>query len=68
MKWVAAFGAFWYDFLVGDSIVLAIGGVGTLVLGYLVARTADEAVPQVIVPAAVLLTLFASLPWLWGRK
>ncbi len=68
MKWLAAFGAFWYDFLVGDSIVLAIGGVGTLVLGYLVARTGGEAVPQVIVPAAVLLTLFASLPWLWGRK
>jgi len=68
VKWLAAFGAFWYDFIVGDSIVLAIGGVGTLVLGYLVARTTGEAVPQVIVPLAVLLTLFASLPWLWGRK
>ncbi len=68
MKFIAAFGAFWYDFLVGDSIVLAIGGVGTLVLGYLVARTAGDALPQVIVPAAVVVTLLASLPWLWGRR
>ena len=30
MKFLKGFGYFWYDFIVGDSIVLAIGGVGAL--------------------------------------
>ena len=68
MKWIAAFGAFWYDFIVGDSIVLAIGGVGSLILGYLVAQTGLELAEQLIVPAAVIATLVASLPWLWARR
>jgi hypothetical protein len=67
VKWLVAFGAFWYDFIVGDSIVLAIGGVATLVLGYLAVRTMGEAAPQVIMPAVVLVTLLASLP-LWSRR
>ena len=67
MKWIAAFGAFWYDFIVGDSIGLAIGGVGALILGYLVAQTGSELAEQLIVPVAVIATLVASLPWLWAH-
>jgi hypothetical protein len=64
VKYLVAFGAFWYDFIVGDSIVLAIGGVGVLVLGYFGARLMTEELPQFLVPAAVVLTLVASIPGL----
>ncbi len=67
MKYLAAFGLFWYDFIVGDSIVLALGGVGVLALGFIAARVTMEAVPQFLVPAAVVLTLVASIPGLRRR-
>ena len=68
MKWVVAFGAFWYDFIVGDSAVLAIGGVGVLLLGYVATHAALEAVAQFLVPIAVVITLVGSLPGLrWPR-
>ena len=67
MKWLVAFGAFWYDFIVGDSIILAIGGVGVLVLGFIATRTTGEPLPQLLVPAAVVFTLVASLPF-WSRR
>ena len=34
MKYVTGFFQFWYDFIVGDSVLLAIGGVLVLLLGY----------------------------------
>jgi hypothetical protein len=64
VKYLAAFGAFWYDFIVGDSIVLAIGGVSVLVLGYVASRVMAEALPQLLLPAAVVLTLVISIPGL----
>ncbi len=33
MKYLVGVGRFWYDFIVGDSVVLAIGGVALLALG-----------------------------------
>ncbi|MFL5758840.1 MAG: hypothetical protein ACJ789_03830 [Thermomicrobiales bacterium] len=61
MKYVSAFGRFWWDFIVGDSVVLAIGGAAVLILGaLLVAAGADELV-QIVLPLAVAVTLALSL-------
>jgi hypothetical protein len=62
MSWIVAFGRFWYDFIVGDSVVLAIGGLATLVLGYLLALMGTAALAQVALPVAVILTIALSLP------
>ncbi len=62
MKWIVGFGRFWYDFIVGDSVVLAIGGVGVLVLGYLLAHAGDSTIAQVLLPLVVIGTITASLP------
>lgn len=62
MRWVIAFGRFWYDFIVGDSIILAIGGPVALASGYLLVSSAN-ALAQLALPLLVLLTLLASLTW-----
>jgi hypothetical protein len=61
MNWVVGFGRFWYDFIVGDSVILAIGGVVVLVLGFVLTRLGTEAVGQVALPAVVIATLGVSL-------
>jgi hypothetical protein len=61
MKYLAAFGAFWYDFLVGDSIVLAIGGISAVVLGYLVVVAGAAALAEVVLPVVVITTIVLSL-------
>ena len=61
MKYVIGFGQFWYDFIVGDSIVLAIGGIGALALGYLVVIAGGAAAAEIVLPAIVVLTLIVSL-------
>ena len=61
MKYFSAFGRFWWDFIVGDSVVLAVGGATVLILGaILVAAGADELV-QIALPLAVGCTLALSL-------
>lgn len=62
-----AFGLFWYDFLVGDSIVLAIGGVLIVALGYLLVHLDIATVAQIVLPIAGILTLYISLPELRRR-
>ena len=64
MTFVRNFGAFWYDFIVGDSWELAAGVVGLLVVTKLI----DTAIPvaaedllHLAVPAAVVATLGISL-------
>ncbi|MBF6599240.1 MAG: hypothetical protein IVW36_01870 [Dehalococcoidia bacterium] len=61
MRWIAGFGQFWYDFIVGDSIVLAIGGVAVLVVGYALARADYARLAEVVLPALVIATLAFSL-------
>ena len=61
MKYLKAFGLFWYDFIVGDSVVLAIGGVGGLVLAYAVVLAGGATLAQIILPSVVVTTLAASL-------
>ena len=61
MSWIVAFGRFWYDFIVGDSVVLAIGGVAALVLAWAIARGGGASVAQFVLPVVVIATLVASL-------
>ncbi len=61
MKPLLAFGRFWYDFLVGDSVTLAIGGPLALVAGGAIVRIGPVAVAELAVPLVVATTLVASL-------
>ena len=64
MSWLMAFGRFWYDFIVGDSVVLAIGGAAALASGWLLVRTGNVAAAEALLPLIVVTTLAASLtPW-----
>jgi len=61
VKYIVAFGRFWYDFIVGDSIVLAIGGTGALVLGSLLVHADAVTLAEWLLPATVIATLVVSL-------
>lgn len=67
MKYVVGLGRFWYDFIVGDSVLLAIGGVAVLVLGYGLVQADVAHVAELALPLGVVGTLWASLPALRGR-
>ena len=62
MKYVKGFGLFWWDFIVGDSALLAIGGAGALVVSYLLVEAGSDLVPQLLMPAVVFGAVAASLP------
>ncbi len=62
MKYLKGFALFWYDFIVGDSIVLAIGGVLIVALGYGLVELDASAVAEVVLPIAAVATIFLSLP------
>lgn len=66
MKYVRGFFLFWYDFIVGDSIALAIGGVAILGLGYALVQAGAEVEAEIILPLAALATIVVSLPL--GRR
>ena len=61
MRYLTSFAAFWYDFIVGDSVVLAIGGVAVLMLGALMVDNGLGAAAEVALPAIVVGTLALSL-------
>jgi len=60
MKQLKAFGAFWYDFVIGDDWRVAAGVVIALAATYLVARTTTFPIWW-LVPVAVLVLLPVSL-------
>ena len=62
MKYIQGFGAFWWDFIVGDSFVLAVGGVALIALGYGLVELGASEIAEVVLPLAVVGTLVASLP------
>lgn len=68
MKWLKAFGLFWYDFLVGDSIALAIGGIAVLALGFGLVELNAGTLAQIALPVAAIGTIAASLPELRRRR
>jgi len=61
MKYVTGFAAFWWDFIVGDSIVLALGGVGVLVVGAVLVQMGHPMLAEFVLPVIVAGTLAASL-------
>ncbi len=62
MRYLRAFGAFWYDFLVGDRPELFVGVIVILGLVWAVNRMGLQAeVAAVLMPAAVCLLLGLSL-------
>lgn len=61
MKYITGFAWFWWDFIVGDSIVLAIGGVGVLVFGALLVQTGHQGAAELALPGVVIATLVGSL-------
>ncbi len=60
-----AFGAFWYDFVVGDDWVVAVGVVAALLITYAVSTTSVPA--WWVMPVAVMVLLPFSL-WRATRK
>ncbi len=62
---IRAFGAFWYDFIVGDDWVVAVGVVIGLALTYGLSRTAVPA--WWLLPLVLALLLPLSL-WRAARK
>ena len=60
MKRLKAFGAFWYDFVIGDDWRVAVGVVLALALTFLLARVTTIAVWG-LVPVAVLVLLPVSI-------
>ena len=66
MRWVAAFGRFWWDFLVGDDWTIAAGVLVALALTW--ALTAVEDLPAwVVLPAAGALLVAQSVRRARGR-
>ncbi len=61
MKYLVAFGRFWYDFIVGDSMALAIGGAGALALAAALVHSQASALAEFALPAIVVGTLVISL-------
>lgn len=61
MRYAVAFFRFWYDFIVGDSIVLAIGALVILALAYGLSHNGGAEAAQVLLPIAVVATLVLSL-------
>jgi hypothetical protein len=59
MRRLRAFGAFWYDFVVGDDWLIAVGVVIALALTYALSRTAVPA--WWLLPLSLVLLLPLSL-------
>jgi hypothetical protein len=60
IAWLRRFGAFWYDFVVGDDWRVAVGVVVALALTY-VLSTATSVPSWCVLPVAVALLLTLSL-------
>jgi hypothetical protein len=61
VTYVARFGRFWYDFIVGDSVTLAIGAVAALALGAVLVWAGAGVLAEVLLPASVVVALAISL-------
>jgi len=59
MRWITQFVAFWYDFIVGDDWVVAVGVVAALALSAVLARSGIQA--WWVMPIAIILLLSISL-------
>lgn len=60
MSYIIGFAQFWYEFIVGDDVTLAIGGVGVLILGALLVRGGYLAAAEAALPLTVIATIAIS--------
>ncbi len=61
MKYIWNFCLFWWDFIVGDSITLAIGGGIAILAAWGLAHATDTLAAELTLPAVVLVTRGLSL-------
>lgn len=61
MKYIWNFCLFWWDFIVGDSIALAVGGAAALIVAGVLAHNGASTAAEFVLPGAVLATLAAAL-------
>jgi SNF family Na+-dependent transporter len=59
---VTGFFRFWYDFIVGDSVLLAVGGALVLLLGYLGVQAGIDKAAEVMLPLVAIGAVAVSLP------
>jgi hypothetical protein len=59
MKYLAAFGRFWWEFLVGDTPEVAVGALGVLGIAWML--TGHSLIATVALPLAVFALLVGSL-------
>ena len=57
MRWITQFAAFWYDFIVGDDWVVAVGVVAALALSALLARSGIQAWWIMLIAVIMLLSI-----------
>ena len=57
MRWITQFVAFWYDFIVGDDWVVAVGVVAALALAAVLARSGIQAWWVMLIAVILLLTV-----------
>jgi hypothetical protein len=62
VKYVTGFFQFWYDFIVGDSVLLAIGGAAVLILGYLMVQAGLDVMAEILLPLIAIGAVAVSLP------
>ncbi len=62
MKYVVGFFQFWYDFIVGDSYLLAVGGLLVLGLGYLLVEAGVDIAAEFVLPITAVGAITVSLP------
>jgi len=68
LRWLAAFGHFWWEFLIGDTPELFVGAVAVLgVLALLCTHTGLRTVAAYLAPVLVSLLLAASV-WRAARR
>ena len=60
MRYLIGFGRFWYDFIVGDDVTLAVGGVGVIILGAALLRSGFPGAAEIVLPLTVIATLAIS--------
>ena len=61
MSFITRFCYFWWDFIVGDSVTLAVGSAAALAATWLIARSVAPDSAQVVLPLAILVTLVLAL-------
>lgn len=61
MRYVVGFFQFWWDFIVGDSIALAIGGAAAIGMAYLLAEADLATAAEVLMPLLIVGTIWVSL-------